>query len=343
MNISHYPKLLMLKMEYQHLKTKGILAAKTTAKVAVGHALCYLPYIGLIPKPSRKNGISVRITVKNEEEWIGLNLISIKDFADEIVIVDVSTDKTPEIIEKVAAKYNLNLKLIHYEPDQATGTAGEHAEHANTTLKNTNFRWVLWWEGDYIAKKSIMDLKKEILSLNPNIYYAISLPAINLEGDIFHQIRDGMLNIQSRSHTYSDALRYVTKEGFESLHIPLYYKSSYEYIFKKQYHVFHMSSLKSAERILFRKFWIKWRELGNYNKFPTLDDYVVYRIKKDWDIDNFDEAARYHMNKIFCKSLVPYNKERFGDYPELLKEELKNPKYKVIYKDGEIIGRNDTL
>ena len=333
----------MLKMEYQHLKTKGILAAKTATKVAVGHALCYLPYIGLIPKPSRKNGISVRITVKNEEEWIELNLISIKDFADEIVIVDASTDNTPEIIKKVVARYDLNLKLIHYEPDQTTGTAGEHAEHANITLKNTSFRWVLWWEGDYIAKKSIMDLKKKIISLNPNIYHAISLPAVNLEGDIFHQVQDGMLNIQSRLHTYSDALGYVTKEGFESLHIPLYYKSSYEYVIKKQYHIFHMSSLKSAKRILFRKFWIKWREFGNYNKFPTLDDYVAYRIKKDWDIDNVDEAARYHMNKIFCKSLVPYDKERFGDYPELLKEELENPGYKVIYEDGKIIGRNDTL
>ena len=108
-------------MNYQQLKTKGTLAVKTAAKVASGYTFGYLPYIGLVPKPSRENGISVRITVKNEAEWIELNLISIKDFADEIVIVDASTDETPEIIEKVASRYDLNLKLIHHESKQTMG------------------------------------------------------------------------------------------------------------------------------------------------------------------------------------------------------------------------------
>ena len=49
------------------------------------------------------------------------------------------------------------------------------------------------------------------------------------------------------------------------------------------------------------------------------------------------------MNEILCKSLVPYDKNQFGYYPELLKKELENPRYKVIYKDGKTIGRNDTL
>ena len=330
-------------MNYQQLKTRGVLAAKTATKAALGHTLCYLPYIGLIPKPSRKNGISVRITTKNEEEWIGLNLQSLKDFADEIVIVDASTDETPEIIEKVASKYDLNVKLIHCESDQTAGTAKEHAEHANITLKNTSFRWVVWWEGDYIAKKSIMNLKGDILSLNPNIYHAISLPAVNLEGDIFNQRRNGKLNIQSRVHTYSDALIYEDRGRFEVLHIPLYYKQSYKYILRRQYHIFHMDTVKSARRLLFRRFWTDWRELRDYYKFPRLEDYVAYRIKKDWNIEDIEEAARYYVNEILCKSLVPYDKNQFGDYPELLKKELENPRYKVIYKDGEIIGRNDTL
>jgi len=330
-------------MNYQQLKTKGTLAVKTAAKVASGYTFGYLPYIGLVPKPSRENGISVRITVKNEAEWIELNLISIKDFADEIVIVDASTDETPEIIEKVASRYDLNLKLIHLESKQTMGATKEHTEHANITLKNTNFRWVIWWDGDYIAKNSIMAMKKEILSLNPNVYHAISLPAVNLEGDVFHQRRDATLTIHSRLHTYSDALIYKDKGRFEALHTPLYYRSNYKYIFKKEYHVFHMDTVKNAKRLLFRAFWTDWRELNNYTKFPTLDDYVAYRIKKDWSMDDLDEAARYYVNEILCKSLVPYNKEQFGGYPEVLKKELKNPRYRVIYKDSEIIGRNDTL
>jgi len=166
---------------------------------------------------------------------------------------------------------------------------------------------------------------------------------VNLEGDVFHQRYGAPLNIQSRLHTYSDALVYEAKGRFEVLHIPLYYRLSYKYIFKKEYHVFHMDTVKNAERLLFRVFWTDWRELNNYAKFPTLDDYVAYRIQKDWNMDDLDEAARYYVNEILCKSLVPYDKEQFGDYPELLKEELENPRYRVIYKDGEIIGRNDTI
>ena len=324
-------------MNYQQLKTKSTLATKTAIRTFVGYTLCYLPYISVIPKPSRKNGISVRITTKNEEEWIEPNLISLKEFADEIVIVDASTDKTPEIIEKVAAQYDLNMKLISCGSDQTMGATKEHAEHANITLRNTSFRWVVWWEGDYIAKRSIMNIREDILGLNPNIYHAISLPAVHLEGDVFHQRRDIKLNIQSRLHTYSDALIYEDKGRFEALRIPLYYKQSYKYVLKKQYHVFHLCSVKNAQ------FWTDWRELNGYNKFPTLDDYVSYRIKKDWGIDNFEDAARYYVNEILCKSLVPYDKEQFGDYPEVLKKELENPGYKVVYKDGKPIGRNDTL
>ena len=63
-------------MNYQQLKTKSALAAKT---------------------------------------WIALNLISIKGFADEIVIVGAPTDETPEIIEKVELMHRRNGMMIHKE------------------------------------------------------------------------------------------------------------------------------------------------------------------------------------------------------------------------------------
>ena len=333
-------------MSYQQLKEKSTLAVKTAVRAFIGNTLCYLPYIGLISKPSRKNGISVMIRTRNEEEWIELSLLSIKDFADEIVVVDASTDKTPEITRDVASKYDLNLKLIGLQTESNYGETKEYTNHSNIALKNTSLRWVLRWDGDYIAKSSIINLKKEILGLNPNIYYAFSLPVVNLEGDIFHQMqgrRLNKLNIESRLHTYSDALKYEDMGMYEVLHIPFYYKRSYKYVLKRQYHIFHMDSVKSAKRLLFRRFWTDWRELKDYNRFPILDDYVAYRIKKDWNIEDIEEAARYHLNEILCKSLVPYDKNQFGEYPELLKKELVNPRYKVIYKDGEIIGRNDTL
>jgi len=55
-------------MNYRQLKTKGVLATKTAIRAFLGNTLCYLPYIGWVPKPSRKNGISVMIRTRNEEE-----------------------------------------------------------------------------------------------------------------------------------------------------------------------------------------------------------------------------------------------------------------------------------
>lgn len=336
-------------MSYQQLKTKSALAAKTAVRAILGNTLCYLPYIGLISKPSRKNGISVMIRTRNEEEWIELSLLSIKDFADEIVVVDASSDRTPEIVEDTASKYDLNLKFIPYNPiypDTFSLRAVDYINQSNNALKNTSFRWVLRWDGDFVARTSgefsIMKLRDRILNLNPNVYYTTYPPVVHLECDLFHQ-REGKLNIEGRLTTYSKDLNYVKRGYAIDLYYPYYYKPVYRFIAKKEYYIFHLNTVKNAMKPLFRRFYTGWRELNDYNRFPRLEDYVLYKIKKEWRIDNFEEAARYYVNEILCKSVVPYDKEQFGDYPDLLKKELVNPRYKVIYKNGKIIGRNDTL
>ncbi len=49
--------------------------------------------------------VSVVILAKNEEKFIGACIESVKSFADEIVVVDdFSTDKTPEICERLGAR-----------------------------------------------------------------------------------------------------------------------------------------------------------------------------------------------------------------------------------------------
>ena len=127
------------------------------------------------------------IRTRNEEEWIELSLLSIKDFADEIVVVDASTDRTPEIVENTASKYDLNLKLISYNPiypDTFSLRAVDYINQSNIALKNTSFRWVLRWDGDFVARTSgefsITRLREKILNLNPNVYYTIYPPVVHL-------------------------------------------------------------------------------------------------------------------------------------------------------------------
>jgi hypothetical protein len=94
--------------------------------------------------------------------------------------------------------------------------------------------------------------------------------------------------------------------------------------------------------MLARSHWFDWMALKDYERYPTLNSYVERRVSND-NLFETVEKAKVDFVIQACKKLVPYDHERFGDYPQILEQELHNPKYQVIYKDGQIIGRNDIL
>ena len=69
--------------------------------------------------------------------------------------------------------------------------------------------------------------------------------------------------------------------------------------------------------MLLRGFW------GDYmvhkeTRFASLDEYAAYRVRKDWNM-SMQEA----IDKTWAemqKNLIPYDKQRFGPLPELLKD-----------------------
>ena len=49
-------------------------------------------------RPSKEEGISCVVRAKNEENWLRMSLLSVRDFPDEIIFVDnASSDRTLEI------------------------------------------------------------------------------------------------------------------------------------------------------------------------------------------------------------------------------------------------------
>lgn len=294
-------------------------------------AFSYFPSLGFVQKPSsiRNEGISVMMRVKNEVDWIELSIRSIMDFADEIVIVDNgSTDGTTEIIQEMVNKHN-KILYVFFPEENIVATS-------NIALVNTHYKWILRWDGDAVAKTSgslnIMNLRERIMNLDKDKYYFITLQIVHLFGDLLHQIENHPLNMEGLLCTWSPKLKFIQKGRFEQLvgsnvwgkRIPLYYKR----IKFDEIYVFHCD-VKPVRRMLFRYFWTDWMELNDFVHFPTLKDYVKYRIKKDWNSNTFEEAERIYAKEI-RKNLVPYDREKFGDYPELLKERLKDPKYKAI-------------
>jgi len=256
------------------------------------------PLLGIVKKPTDKeNGISAFIRLKDEEDWIRHSILSIKDFADEIIIGDNgSEDKSVEIIEGLIDD-GLNIKLYkcpHMRINELT----------DFLMKKANFRWIM-------------------------------ISHICLSGDLFHQNPYELTHTEEYIYTNSDYLTFIHPGTCESLKSPKYYTA----IKFDGYYSFHVD-VKSADRMLARRYWFNWMELKDYETFPTLDSYVEYRIKNENKYKDLEEAEVQHVIE-YCKKLVHYDRKKFGEYPEILKDGLLQPKYRIVYEGGRIVGRND--
>ena len=97
-------------------------------------------------------GISLCMIVKNEEVFLRGCLDSVKDFVDEIVIVDTgSEDATLQIAREAGAK------IIETEWNDDFSAA------RNLSLSEANYEWILVLDADErIAKRDLEQLKQLI-------------------------------------------------------------------------------------------------------------------------------------------------------------------------------------
>jgi len=295
--------------------------------------LSTIPRLGIITPSTRPLGISVIMRIKDEKDWITPSVQSIKDVSDEIVIVDNgSTDGTYNILEQIASEEKDHIRLWH-KPNL------DHCSLTNFALEQTRFRWIFRWDGDMVAhtsgKYAISNLRDRLLSLDSRHYYVIYLRHINLSGDLFHLNPEEMVHIEEYIHTYSKKAKYIHPGRFEAIKLPKYYRVLFWY----EPYSFHVN-VKPAKRMLLRHFWEDWMELKDYESYPTLIDYVNRNIAKAFGTTSWEEAERICIQKI-CQNHVLYDSEVFGPYPELLKPYLEDENYKLIYKDGKIIGRDE--
>jgi len=257
----------------------------------------FSPLVRIVKKPTDKeDGISVFIRLKDEEDWIRCSILSIKDFADEIIVGDNgSEDKSVEIVETLI-KEGLNIKLYKC-PDMRIN------ELTNFLLKKASYRWVMKWDADFVARTtgeySIVNLRKKLMDMDRNRYYLIMLSHICFSGDLFHQNPDELTHTEEYIYTNSDRLTFIhlrtsdRKSSFdwtcESLKSPKYYTV----IKFDGYYSFHVD-VKPADRMLARKYWFNWMRLKDYETFPTLDNYVEYRVKNENKYKDLEDAKIHH-------------------------------------------------
>ena len=311
--------------QYPHRKNRFARLVRTV--------LSFYPRLFLASSHKKPMGISVMMRVKDEIDWIRPSIESIKSIADEIIVVDNgSSDGTYEILEEMTSNEK-GLINLWQKPDLS------HCDLSNFALEQTVFRWVFRWDGDMIAYTSgdydIINLRERLLSLNSERYYLIYLRHINLSGDLFHQDPKEMVHIEEYIHTCSDQARYIHPGRFEAIKIPKYYRVLFWY----EPYSFHVN-VKSASRMLLRYFWEDWMELKDYARYPMLEDYVREKIRDEFGTDSWKEAQDLCVKRV-CGDSIRYNPQIFGAYPDLLKPHLQNPKYRLKYENGKIIGRDE--
>lgn len=316
------------------------------------------PLLGMIPHPEdRPNGISALVRIRGEEEWITPCLLSIKEFADEILVLDNgASPETQEILDCLRDPLGKLLRLERYPHLDIF-------EVSNLGLAKARFRWVIRWDADFVAHtsgmKDILNLRHYLLALNPKRYYLVYVPAVELAGDLFHQFPDRRIRLDGQVHVASDQARYVPvhralnmsevpspdrilrpgppiRVTLESLYVPKFY----QVLQWREAAYFHVN-VKSARRSLLGHFWLEWLGQGDFRTFPTLESYALAQIRERWYSSDLEEAAHFFMTE-YCRGLVPFNPERCGPYPERLRSFLARPRYRVEYRNQQIVGRTES-
>jgi len=106
--------------------------------------------------------ISVIINTLNEEKNLPRALASVKNFADEIVVVDMkSDDKTVEIAKKAGAKIYQHKRIGYVEPAR------------NYAISKVTGEWILVLDADEEAQKVFIKELKKIVQKPKADYYRL--------------------------------------------------------------------------------------------------------------------------------------------------------------------------
>lgn len=298
--------------------------------------LSYLPRMGLLPKPRayRPEGVSAMMTVKDEEDWIRKSVLSIADVVDEMVVVDNgSEDATYSILSDLERQLGGKLRLYRFPTE-------DFCAAVNFTLDQTKYKWILRWHGDFVARTtgpySTRGMLNRVRLLDSHRYYCVWIGPVSLDGDLFHQIPEKDVEREPFIFSYHPRLRYRQVGRFEVLQVPYFYKR----LDWKELYFFHMRYVKPAKRILYRFFWTEWMAYPDKRRFPTLDSFVRHRIQQEYGTSDLKEAMRRRIADL-AGDLAPYDRARYGEYPALISDDLRNPKYRLIYENGRIVSRSD--
>ena len=288
-------------------------------------------------------GITAVVAARDEDYTIGFCLRSLVGFADQIVCVDNgSEDSTLHEMEVFKEEYGHQVEVdIASLPGALLGECREEG------LRLTRRQWHLRWDADMVARTSGPDsfLKLRDEALADGRPRTIQLPRTNLVGDLRHtRLLSPVVDAgEPWLMRVGSGIEYREYGKFDAVRVPLYYVQRRE---PGQY-IFHLGGLKADENLMHRFHYFDWRETVNREGRrldPELRTLEGFKRRRNLELYGTNEplSLKFRFRRQFCYDLTAYDPERFGDYPELLRDALSRPqRFEVVYQDGRPWTRID--
>ncbi len=233
---------------------------------------------------SKPEGITAMVCTYNEEDWVDISLLSIKDLVDEYIVVDSSTDNTSQKILELKEKHKLPIRLYRIG-------AGDLVSARNLVLKEARYRWILLWDADFVATQRLVEKVRELTRQLPKdkcflVYWKMVL----LCGTPLHVCRN-RYHVEHWMFTWSSKLRYKWLDSVESLFAPLYL---YRVIYIDEPLGFHLSYVRSPKRLAMKMIW--WRFKREADEFMrrggSLEEFALKKARELYGMDSLEELGR---------------------------------------------------
>ena len=292
-----------------------------------------------------KDGITAVVSAKNEGYIIPFCLKSLVGVVDQVVCIDNgSDDGTLAAMQAFKDEFGTKIEVDILEmPNALLGDC------RNAGLRHTRYKWHLRWDADMVCRTSgsqdMKLLRKEVLENDKP--RTIQLPRTNLRGD-FHHTRKNLAAIDPGEPIlvrFGSNIKYVEYGKFDVIRVPFYYAIEKQ---KKRYY-FHCEGLKSDDNLIYRRQYFEWREAYNKHTDSTRPEEVsdFEQFKKDWMIREFGtsniQSLKWRFQRDFCNRLIEIDKKLFGDYPDVLRNEMNNEsgRFQVVMKFDKPYSRLD--
>ncbi|MCB9855466.1 MAG: glycosyltransferase [Phycisphaerales bacterium] len=296
----------------------------------------------------RQPGISVLIATQNEEATVDACIRSFFDFGDEIIVVDNgSTDDTKDIVRDFERRHPDKIRFFD-APDLP-----DLHHNRQYALERSRFQWIVRGDADFIAYTSgdwdIAHLRAFLRSGKRRFPPAIAVPIVNVSVDYWHTgpprkpggmqanldrwyLTPAYTSSRVRLYRHFPGFRFQRRGRWEATRYHLAYRGLAR-IWPNP--VWMHCTIKPDIHHFVRSERTNWREQGDFQRFPTLRDYIASIIGEKYGTTDMDAAARIYMERHIFPYLIPYDESQHGAYPAIVRELMRdNPVYRISERNG---------